>query len=248
MALKAKLEKLEGVNEVVAKEYKEIDEDGKKVFVLDIEGQEDVGALKRAKEHEKKARQDAEKQVKELLDRSEKVQEELDEIRRGAIPKGDVEKLEGSWKEKLTKLQTEMTGQLDAAYGTLQRLLVDNVAQSVAQKISNAPDLILPHVKARLKAEKTNDGYVTRVLDAEGKATALTVEELQKELTQDKRFAPIIIGSKASGGGASGGSGSGSASGSGAPPAVDPKFDWGKATPKQIAEQLKAKKAAAQGG
>ena len=246
MALKSKLEKLEGLNEVVAKEYKEVEEDGKKVFVLDVEGSEDVGALKRAKDHEKNARQAAEKQVKDLLGRAEKVQEELDEIRRGAIPKGDVEKLEGSWKDKLNKLQTEMTAQLDAAYGTLQKLLVDNVAQNLAQKISNAPDLILPHVKARLKAEKTNDGYVTRVLDGEGKATALTVEELQKELTLDKRFAPIIIAGKASGGGASGGSGS-SGTGSGAPPVVDPKFDWQKATPKQIAEQIKAKKAA-QGG
>lgn len=244
MALKLELESVEGLPADVVKEYKLIEVDGKKTYKLDLEGLEDTGALKRAKDHEKNARQAAEKTAKELAERQEALQEELDQMRRGAIPKGDVEKLEGSWKEKLAKKETELTSERDAALGTLRTLLVDNIAQSIATKISNSPDLIMPHIKARLTTEKTSEGYVTRVLDATGKPSALSIDELQKELTTDKRFSAIIIGSKASGGGAAGGSGAGSGA-----PVVDPKFNWAKATPSQIAAQLKAKKeASGQGG
>jgi hypothetical protein len=245
MALKKFLETLEGVAEPLAKEYKKVEADGKASFVLDIEGDEDTGALKRAKDHEKKERQAAEKAAKELGAQVETLQEELDNIRRGAIPKGDVEKLEGSWKTKLEKREAELVSERDSALGTLRTLLVDNVAQLVATKISNSPDLILPHIKARLTTEKTSEGYITRVLDAAGKPSALSIEELQKELTTDKRFSAIIIGSKASGGGAAGGGGSG-----GGATKVDPKFDWAKASPKEIAAQIKAKREAdaAQGG
>jgi len=234
MALKAILDSIEGIPEPIAKEYVK-GEDGK--FTLAVEGAEDVGALKRAKDHEKAARQTAEKTLKELQTLHEKSQEEIDEMRRGAIPKGDVEKLEGSWRTKLEKKEAELNAQVAARDVTLKSLLVDNIAQTIAAKISNSPDLILPHIQRRLTTELDNGKFITRVLDHEGKPSALTIEELQKELTLDKRFAPIIIGSKASGGGASGGSGSGSGA-----PNVDlsKPFDWGKATPKEIAARIKA--------
>lgn len=244
MALKTKLDTVEGLPADVAKEYKPVEEGGKKFFVLDVEGgyihDEDIGPLKRARDHEKKGRQDAETKLKEAQAAVDAAKEELDQMRRGAIPKGDVEKLEGSWKEKLAKKEAELTGRVQKAESSLQRLLVDNVAIAIANKISTAPDLILPHIKARLTTEDSTDGFVTRVLDATGKPSALTIEELQKDLSTDKRFAAIIIGSKASGGGANGGG-----DGRSGAPVVDPKFDPNKATPKQLAAHLKAQRQAA---
>lgn len=238
MALKSTLESVEGLPEPIVKEYKLIEVDGKKVYQLDVEGMEDTGALKRAKDHEKKARQEAEAKSKSHESELEKAKEEIDQMRRGAIPKGDVEKLEASWKDKLAKKEAELGGERDAALGTIQQLLVDNVAQQIANKISNSPDLMIPQIKMRLGTEKTSAGYVTRVLDKEGKPSATSIEELQKELTSDKRFAAIIISSKASGSGAAGGGGSGGA------PVVDPKFNPNTATPQQLAAHITAKKAA----
>lgn len=242
MALKAKLDTIEGLSADVAREYKVVEEGGRKFYTLDVEGaylhDEDIGPLKRAKDYEKKGRVEAETKLKEATALVEAAKEELDQMRRGAIPKGDVEKLEGSWKEKLAAAKAESEGRLQKAQSTLQKLLVDNVAQSIASKISTAPDLILPHVKARLTAEDTSDGFVTRVLDREGKPSAFTLEELQKDLATDKRFGAIIIGSKASGGGAAGGDDRGGA------PVVDPNFDINKATPKQLAAHIKAQKEA----
>lgn len=233
MALKAILESLDGLPDAVKSEYKKGD-DGK--FHLDVEGIDDhpgVGALKRAKDHEKSERQKVAKQLSDLQAQLDALTEERDGILKGAIPKGDVEKLEGSWKQKLEKREKELTDQLNALNGSLQTMLVDNVAQGLASKISKSPELILPHIKGRLKAELVEGKPTTRVLDREGNISALGINELEAELVANPTFAPIIIGSKASGGGAGGGQG-----GSGAPS----KLDYAKASPKEIAAHLKAQK------
>lgn len=252
MALKAKLDTLEGVPADVAKEYKEVVDGDKKFYTLDVEGaflyDEDPGALKRAKDHEKKGRQDAEKKAKDHEGRIEALQNEIDEMRRGNIPKGDVEKLEKSWKDKLEGATSKFQAELTSRDRTIQYHLVDNIATRMANEISAAPDLILPHIKNRLSAELQEGQFVTRVLDKDGKPSALSIEELQKEISQDKRFSLIIKGSGASGGGASGGGKKPSGNGSGAPVIdLSKPFDWNKATHAEIAAYNKAKKAAAGG-
>lgn len=248
MPIPYKIESIEGLPEPLAKEYKQIDEGGKQVFVLDLEGvhisEEPVDALKRAKDYEKKARQDAEKKAKDLEAARISLQEQIDEMRRGNIPKGDVDALEASWKKKLEEKSNEFSNQLSARDRTLQNLLVDSVASRIAGEISISPDLIIPHIKERLTTELVDGQFVTRVLDREKKPSALSIEELQKDISQDKKFAPIIKGSKASGGSASGGSIK--PAGSGASPAFDlsKPFDYNKATPQQIAAYQKAKRAA----
>jgi len=230
MALKAILESLDGLTDAIKSEYKK-GEDGK--YHLDVEGGEDTSALKRAKDYEKSARQKAEKELADTKVQLEALTEERDGILKGAIPKGDVEKLEGSWKQKLEKREKELTDQLNTLNGSLQTMLVDNVAQGLASKISKSPELILPHIKARLKAELVEGKPTTRVLDKEGNISALGIKELEAEMVSNPAFAPIIIGSKASGSGAGGGPG-----GSGAPS----KLDFAKASPKEIAAHIRATK------
>lgn len=233
MTLKAILESLDGLPDTVKSEYKKGD-DGK--FHLDVEGIDDhpgVGALKRAKDYEKSERQKVVKQVSDLQTQLDALTEERDGILKGAIPKGDVEKLESSYKEKLAKREKELSDQIAALTGNLQTMLVDNVAQTMASRISKSPELILPHIKARLKAEFADGKATTRVLDKDGNPSAFGIEDLQKEMVANPAFAPIIIGSKASGSGAEGGHG-----GSGAPG----KINYAKASPKEIAAHLKAQK------
>lgn len=230
MALKAILESLDGLQDPIKSEYKK-GEDGK--YHLDVEGGEDTGALKRAKDYEKSARQKVEKELADTKAELDALTEERDNILKGALPKGDVEKLEASWKQKYEKREKELTEQLGSLNGSLQTLLVDNVAQGLASKISKSPELLLPHIKGRLKTELVDGKPVTRVLDKEGNVSALSINELEAEMVANPSYAPIIIGSKASGGGANGGQG-----GSGAPS----KIDFTKASPKEIAAHIKATK------
>lgn len=233
MALKAILESLDGLPDAVKSEYKKGD-DGK--FHLDVEGIDDhpsVGALKRAKDYEKSERQKVAKQLGDLQAQLEALTEERDGLLKGAIPKGDVDKLEGSWKQKLAAREKELSDQINGLTSHLNTMLVDNVAQGLATKISKVPELMLPHIKGRLKAEFVDGKPTTRILDKDGNPSALTVADLEKELFTNPTFAPIIIGSKASGSGAEGGHG-----GSGAPS----KLDYSKASPKEIAAHLKQRK------
>lgn len=233
MALQAILESIDGLPDQIKSEYKKGD-DGK--FHLDVEGFDDhpnAGALKRAKDYEKTARQKAEKQLKEMQDQLASLLEEREGFLKGAIPKGDVEKLENSYKEKAAKREKELSDQIENMQTHLNTILVDNVANGLAREISKSPDLIFPHIKGRLKAEYVDGRPTTRVLDKEGNPSAFEIEDLKKEMVANPIFAPIIIGSKASGSSADGGP-----SGSSAPG----KLDYSTASPKAIAAHLKAQK------
>lgn len=209
MGLKAVLENLDGLNDNIKALYKQ--GDGGK-FYLEIDGVDELpafGGMRRAKEQERDAHNTTTTKLRDATTKIEQLQAELDEIHRGNVPKGDVARLEQSWKDKLATREAELTGKLDTLIKRVQTLLVDNVAQSLASKISTAPDLLLPHITKRLTVETDGDNLVTRVLDNTGKLSALTVEDLEKELMSNKSFAPILVGSKANGSGANGGGGGG---------------------------------------
>ena len=236
MALKAVLDSLEGLAPEFAKEYKQ-GSDGR--YYLDIDGIDehpDIGALKRAKDYEKAERQKLAAKLKEVQASLEALTEERDNILKGALPKADVEKLEESWKQKLAKREQELTEQINNLNGHLQRILVDNVAQQIATEISKAPALLLPHIKQRLKVDFVDGKPVTKVLDADGSISALSIEDLKKEMVANPIYAPIIIGSKASGGGAEGGQRGGALG--------TRKLDYAKATPAEIVADIKARKQA----
>jgi len=197
MALKRKITKevFDKLSADLKAEY--VEKDGE--YVLDVDGDdnnEDVGALRRAKDREVQARKDAEKKARE----AEAKLAELDG--NDARKRGDIEALEKSWKDKYDKDTGELKTKLEAKDGFISKSLVDNVASSIAAEISTTPALILPHIRARLTADLEGDTPTTKVLGADGKPSASTVDDLKKEFVDNKEFATIIRASKASGGGA----------------------------------------------
>jgi hypothetical protein len=201
-------------------------------YELDIEGAEDTGALKRAKDHEAKARKDAENKLKELEAQLDAATKEREEMLTGAIPKADVEKLRSSYEGKLKNRETELSAKISKLQTQVSSSLVDNVAIALASEVSTAPALITPIIRARLAMEETSEGFQTRILDREGKPSAFTIDDLKKEILANKEFSPILKASNATGGGASGARGSGGAGSSG-------KIDFSKSA-KEIAAQMKA--------
>ena len=231
MALKKKLTKEEysKLSDHIKAEYIE-DGDG---FRLDIDGDEDTGALKRAKDREAQLRRDAEAKLREA-------QEELDRINGDdARKKGDIATLEKSWQKKLDDTKAEYEGKVSKLTTHTTKTLVDNVATQIATKISNAPALLLPHIKSRLQSDFEGDSPVTRVLDKDGKPSAMTVEELAAEFVANKDFSAIITASKASGGAGK----PSNNNGGGAPNNSDKPADLASMNPAQLAEHIKASKA-----
>lgn len=230
MALKRLLTKAEyeKLTDPIKAEYKAGDGEN---FVLDLTDYEDPVKLKAAKDHEKKARQDAEKAVKDLTDQLTAVTEERDGMLSGTIPKADLEKLKTSYEGKIAKLTKDMADAVTARDGQLSELLVTNVAQSIAGEVFTSAELGLPHVAKRLKSEHKDGRMVTVVLDAKGQPTDQTPDDLKKEILANPAFKSILVASKGSGGGAGGAGGGGGA----------PKpLDYATATPKEIAAHIKA--------
>lgn len=198
--LKIKLTKDEhaGLPTDFQKEYKA---DGDN-FVLDTDvAFEDVTPLKNALTAEKKHRKEATEKVAALETSIASLTAEKETLEARALKPGDLEK---SYQQKIEKLTADAKAREGTLNGQLKTLLVDNVAQSLANEISVSPDLILPHILKRLTVEEQDGKFLTRVLDSDGKASALSANELKAELLADARFAPIVKASNASGGGAQG--------------------------------------------
>lgn len=200
--LKIKTDSLDEIDEKFHDLYEKTD-DG---YQLKVEGVEDTGALKRAKDHEKQARKEAEQRLREAQEQLDainaaKAQAEEDKLRKS----GDIEALEKSWQEKYQKREQELAQQTEALQANLQKILVDGKAQALAAELAvpGSAEVLMPHIRSRLATVERDGEFVTAVLDESGKPSALSIDELKAEISGNKAFAPLLVGSNATGSGAS---------------------------------------------
>lgn len=206
--LKMKLDSLEGLEDSVKSLYEE--RDG--AFHLKLDGYEDPAALKRAKDHEKTARQKAESDLRTLREEFDQLKSELDKNKDDKHRKaGNIAELDASWNQKFEDLKAKHADEVSKLKGQVSKLLVDNVAETMAAELSDAPELLSEIIRKRLVVEEGANGPETRVLDASGTLSAKTVDELREEFKSNKKYAAIIRGSQASGGGSNGGGNGGGA-------------------------------------
>lgn len=200
MALKLELDTLDGVDESIAGLY---EQKGDK-YRLKVEGVEDVSGLKAKIAELLGEKKEAERKAREREEAAAQAAAEA------AAKAGDVEALNKSWEAKLAKREAELAEALKARDSQLVDLTVGATAQRLASDLAvpGSADVLLPHIKSRLRYE---DGK-TIVLDADGRPSAFTVDELANEIRNDSRFKPLIVASMADGGGASGSRGGGAAS------------------------------------
>ncbi len=123
-------------------------------------------------------------------------------------------------------------------------MCVDDVSSAVARDLSDSPDVLTPHIKSRLMVEMEGGKAKTRIKDAEGNPSALTLDELKNEFRSNASFAAVIKGSEGSGSGANGGQGgSGGGNNNG-----QKKLDMTTASTKDIVAHRKANQQSKQAG
>lgn len=239
MALKRKIDEKtwEKLGDDMKPLYKKKGDD----YVLDVEGDNDGGEgsaeeLRRALDRVREDLKEVKKENKTLKDQLEEGST-LD-----AKKRGDIETLEKSWKDKLTAKETELTEKLSAKDKFIRDSMLDSAAKDVAA-IAKSPTLLMPHVKSRLDVDLSGDVPVVRVLDANGKPSAASLEDLKKEFVANKDFSDIIVASKASGGAAKN-NGESKTSGLGTPQ-TDATKPLAALKPHDLAATIKAKKDAA---
>lgn len=193
------LDSLEGLEEAHKAFYEE--KDGK--FFLKVKGvpqpQNDDGLRKKVDEllAEKKAEQQKRKEAEDLARQKEE---------ENARKNGNIEALEKSWQEKLTKREAELLEQSKALESQVYQLTVGQTASTLANElaVSGCSSVLLPHITGRLQVETVDGQVKVRVLDAQGKPSAATIDDLKKEFRDNPAFKPLIAASHASGGGANG--------------------------------------------
>lgn len=200
------LDSLEGLEESQKAFYEE--KDGK--FVLKVKGipqpqpQNDDGLRKKVDEllAEKKAEQQKRKEAEEQARK---------EAEENARKNGNIEALEKSWAEKFTARETELLNEKKALEAQVYKLTVGSKATELAAKLAvpGSDSVLLPHISNRLQVETVEGEIKIRVLDLQGKPSALSIEDLEKEFRANEAFKPLIRASNASGSGASGGQGGG---------------------------------------
>ena len=115
---------------------------------------------------------------------------------------GDVSALDKSWQEKYAKAEAEYGAKLTAAQQQLQTVLVDNVAQKAAMDIAvdaECAELLADKLRGSLRLAEVDGKMQTVVFDADGKRSALTVDELKKQLVA--KYPRLVKGNPAGGAG-----------------------------------------------
>lgn len=172
------------------------------------EAMKGIDALKAKNDELLTEKKDAQRKAREEAEAAKAALEEA------ARKSGDVAALEKSWQDKLAKREAELIAERDGLGNVVRDLTVNSTATELSAKLAipGSADVLLPHIKNRLALETQDGKPVVRVLGADGKPSAASVDDLAKEIAGDARFAPLIVASMATGGGASGGKGGGAAS------------------------------------
>lgn len=195
--MKRKLSKTEyeALHDILKSEYEE--KNGS--YHAKIEDEDDaVNALRKAKDNESNA-------YKETKAALAKALADAEELKTGQHRKnGDVEALDASWKAKFAERETELLNENGTLKGAAIKAAKEAVLSGLASKHIK-PEyqrMFKKDIDERIEVQLENGAAVMRILGHDGKPSALTMADFEKEVLANKEYAPIIIASRASGGSA----------------------------------------------
>ena len=138
---------------------------------------------------------EAAKAAKEAADAAQAAKDEA------AKKAGNVDALEKSWQAKLDASEKAFTEKLAKAQGSIKDLTAGATARKLAAELAlpGFSDGLMPHINDRLSVEFGDDGPVTRVLDKNGKPSAMSIDEFKAEIKGTPYLASMIVGSQANG-------------------------------------------------
>ena len=238
LKIKVNAEEFEKLPEYLQSEYTKAGD----AYQLNLEDMEDTGALKRAKDHEKEQRKAAEQRARELEQLANQMKTQLDELQNGDFrKKGDVEALEKSYQKKLQDLEARASAERERLASILHKNTLEATARKLATDLAGErAEILLPHIKSRLQVEMGDNDINIRVLDPTGKVSADSIDDLKNSFFTNDVFAPIVIGSKASGSGAAGQRGGGGATKRISEMSATEEAQFAKSNPEAYERQLKA--------
>ncbi|AUS01727.1 coil containing protein [Vibrio phage 1.291.O._10N.286.55.F6] len=120
-----------------------------------------------------------------LLTEKQKAKQQADEAARSSMTSDE---LKADYEARLEALKTEVNGSWEGKYqSVLDQLKQDKVegqALKLASALSDSPEAILPHIQSRIGFEVGESGFEVFVKSQDGKRTAASFDELQKEIAE----------------------------------------------------------------
>jgi len=202
-------------------------------FQLEVEGLpevEDVSGLKKNLADLLTEKKEAKRLADEATASAAEIKTAADLA--AANKSGDLDAINKSWQEKFDKQSEQIT----SLNGALNKSTSGATAISMAASMSvkGSESILADAITSRLKTNFEDGVATTVVLDAQGKPSALTVDELKAEFMSNAAYAPLIIGSKAGGGGTNNDNSKGGANGK-----VIPRSDFDAMGPIERQSHLK---------
>lgn len=208
MALKLTLDSLDGVDAGLVPLYVKTD-DGK--FKLDAEGLDQIqGALKAANKEAADRRVALEKLKGVDPEEYHRLKAEAEErTTKGHLDKGEFEKIKEQMAAKhLADIQSK-DSVITNYRSALEQHLIDAQATAAIAEAKGIPQLLLPHIKGRVKVLEENGQFKVQILNAAGgqmvadaAGTPATFKHLIDEFKADPIYGRAFEGTGASGGGA----------------------------------------------
>ncbi len=178
---------------------------------LTLEGHEETFVEKGKWQEAEKHRKNAESKALEVEKREAKLLKDI-EAARGNEKK--IAELRESHEAEVARIKEENEAQLKEIKAGQHKAMIDAEATKFANEHFTVPSLVKDAVAKRLTVEEVDGQPVIRALEADGKASAKSLSDIQKEFLENKEFSSIIKASKGKGGGATppeGGKGGGAA-------------------------------------
>ena len=223
-------------------EFKALSEDTQKeytesngAYTLTLEGHEEHLIPKAKKDLAEQHRKAAEVKLAEVESREAKLLKQLEDSKGGSK---EIEEIRTNAQAEIDRIKTEYAERDAAQRAEVNKGLIAVEAEKFAQEHFIAPSLIKDKFASRLTVVDVNGTPVIRTLDADGKESIATVQDVQKEFLANKEYSAIVKGSQGSGGsaGQDNKGNSGSAGGK--------KTDWSMDNVKGATEAVRASLAA----
>tara|TARA_R110000796_G_scaffold17656_2_gene54205 strand:- start:19784 stop:20521 length:738 start_codon:yes stop_codon:yes gene_type:complete len=129
----------------------------------------------------------------------------------GASGKEQLEALKIKYDKQLEEVKAEREAEKVATLATRKAALIKATADEFANEAAVVPDLFSPEFAKRLSVEIVDGTEVIRTVDADGKASSHSLQELKQEFLDNEKLAPILKAKIGSGSGAASSPGSGAA-------------------------------------
>ena len=165
------------------------------------EGDGYVATFKTAEEHEQEVsglkpqnaaligeKKDAKKKAEEAEAERQRIADEK------SASAGDVEALRTSYEKKLSDQKTGFEAQIQQLTGTVTSLTVGSAAKDLSAQLFGKNAAIAGHlVSSRLTMEDVNGVPTVRVLGADGKPSAASLDDLAKEIRGNAEYASVLV-------------------------------------------------------